>query len=321
MQAKAPDPAAPARRLVAVTGATGFVGGHLIDDLLARGHAVRALTRRAMPARPGVEWVAGDLNNDQALQQLCAGANALIHGAALIKARRAAAFNAVNVEGTRAVLDAAQAVGLERVVLLSSLAARQPTLSAYAASKHAAEAVLREAYEYAFRWTILRAPAVYGPGDRETLKIFQSLRWRVGLLPNRGGRVSLIHVADLCAGIGACLDLEGPAPPLLEICDQAPGGHDLADLYRLAGQALGVKPLLVPVPRSILMTVGALNEALAAITGHAPMLSRGKARELAHPDWVASNPHLCEWGSWRARIDLAEGLAQTLAWYQARGWL
>ncbi|GAB4137615.1 MAG: NAD-dependent epimerase/dehydratase family protein [Sphingomonadales bacterium] len=321
MPAKAPNPDAPARRLVAVTGATGFVGGHLIDDLLAQGHAVRALTRRAMPARPDLEWVAGDLTDSQALQRLCAGADALIHGAALIKARRAADFNTVNVEGTRAVLDAARAVGLERVVLLSSLAARQPALSAYAASKHAAEALLRDAYGDAFRWTILRAPAVYGPGDRETLKIFKSLRWRMGLLPNRGGRVSLVHVADLCAGIGACLDLDGTAPHLLEICDQTPGGHDLADLYRLAGQALGVKPLLVPVPRSILMSVGALNEAVAAVIGHAPMLSRGKARELAHADWVASSPHLCELGSWQARIDLAEGLAQTLAWYQARGWL
>ena len=320
MPAKAPIPETAARRLVAVTGATGFVGGHLIDHLLDQGHAVRALTRRAMPSKPSLEWVVGDLANGPALQRLCTGADALIHGAALIKARRAADFTQVNVEGTRTVLHAAKTAGVRQFVLLSSLAARQPGLSAYAASKKSAEDVLIESHGDAIHWTILRAPAVYGPGDRETLKIFKSLRWRLGLLPNRNGRVSLIHVADLCAGVGACLDLGG-ASYLLEICDQAPGGHDLAALYRLAGQALGIKPLLVPVPRPLLMMVGAVNEAVAALTGRAPMLSRGKARELAHPDWVASSPHICELGSWRARIDLAEGLAQTLAWYQARGWL
>lgn len=276
-----------------------------------------------MAPRAGVTWVAGDLDDATALARLCAGADALIHGAALIKAVRAADFFAVNVGGTRAVLDAARQASVPRLLLLSSLAARAPHLSAYAASKRASEDVLVQDFAQDFAWTVIRAPAVYGPGDRETLKLFKTLRWRLALLPNAAARVSLIHARDLSAGLAASLDAGASHGRILDICDQAPGGRRLADLYGMAAGLLGVRPWLMPVPRGLLLTAGALNEGLGRLTGTPPMLSRGKARELAHPDWVTDSGahHLCAIANWRPAIGLEAGLAQTLAWYKAHGWL
>ncbi|RME62773.1 MAG: NAD-dependent epimerase/dehydratase family protein, partial [Alphaproteobacteria bacterium] len=227
--------------------------------LASAGHHVRALTRRAMAPQAAVTWVAGSLEDSRALDVLCQGADALIHGAALIKARRAADFLAVNAGGTRTVLAAAQRAGTRRVVLLSSLAARLPGLSAYAASKKAAEDVLAQAFASAFDWTILRIPAVYGPGDRETLKLFQMLRWRLALVPGRDARASVIHVADLCAALTACLDAPLTHGHVLDIGDGKATGHRLADLYRAAGALMDVRPLVLAVPRAVLVAAGGLN--------------------------------------------------------------
>ena len=80
--------------ILAVTGGTGFVGQRLIDLAVARGHSVRALTRRDQEPRDGVEWIAGSLESRDALEQLVTASDAVIHVAGVINAPDAAGFEA-----------------------------------------------------------------------------------------------------------------------------------------------------------------------------------------------------------------------------------
>ena len=192
-------------RLAAVTGATGFVGPHLVAALARRGWKLRLLIRRwtPLPSLAGVEAeiVWGDLSDEASLETLVAGADAVVHAAGLIKARRPAEFDAVNRDGTARLSALAPDVPF---LLLSSLAAREPQLSPYAASKRAAEEVVARR---SGPWLAVRAPAVYGPGDRETLAYFKMARNGFALQPDcPDARLSLVHVEDLAEAMALALD-------------------------------------------------------------------------------------------------------------------
>src|SRR5437899_2411230 len=209
-------------KLAAVTGASGFIGPHLLTALARHGWKVRLLIRRwsPLPSLPGVdaEIVFGDLADEKALQQLVAGVDAIVHAAGLIKARRAADFDTVNREGTARLAALAPDT---RFVLLSSLAAREPQLSAYAASKRAAEQVVARR---SGPWIAVRAPAVYGPGDRETLAYFRTVARGMAPRPDvADARLSLIHAADLAEGLALTLD-HPLAASVYEIDDSREGG-------------------------------------------------------------------------------------------------
>ncbi len=189
-------------RLAAVTGITGFIGGHLASELTRRGWRLRVLAR-SMPrlqrlAGPPVEVVQGSLSDQSALRDLVEGADAVLHLAGAIKGRSRADFMRANAEGTAALAGAWRAHAPDaRFVHLSSMAAREPGLSHYAASKHAAEERL-QAIGAGADWSILRPAVVYGPGDRETLRIFRAASAPVQPMLNGGdARLTLIHVADL----------------------------------------------------------------------------------------------------------------------------
>jgi nucleoside-diphosphate-sugar epimerase len=202
-------------KVVAVTGATGFVGGHILRHLAEAGVHVRALTRRPPSAEvsANVTWVTGTLEDEAALTALLDQADAVIHCAGAIKARSRDEFFDVNAGGTRRLAGLAAAKATPpRFIHLSSLAAREPRLSSYAASKRAAEQALR-AFPH-LPVLVLRPPAVYGPGDMETFRIFKLAEQGWCVAPMTGGKVSLIHVDDVArAVVGALLAAEWPSAP------------------------------------------------------------------------------------------------------------
>ena len=192
-------------KLVAVTGVTGFVGPHLVAALARRGWRLRLLVRRwsPLPSLAGIdaEIVLGDVLSEPALRELARGADAVVHAAGLIKARTPADFMPVNRESAALLSALAPEATL---VLLSSLAAREPQLSAYGASKRAGEVAIATR---SGPWLAVRAPAVYGPGDRETLAYFRSVKH--GLAPQHwlsSARLSLIHVSDLAEALALAVD-------------------------------------------------------------------------------------------------------------------
>src|SRR5262249_53412312 len=164
-----------------------------------------------------------------------------------------------------------------RFVLLSSLAARQPQISDYAASKLAGEAELTR-LDGELPWSILRPPAVYGPGDRETLAFFRALRLGFAMRPPvPKARISLLHVGDLAAAIAAILDAPYASSAPLEV-DDGHGGYAWDEMISVAARHLGVRPLRLVIPGAFLMGIAHLNEALHRATGDVAMLTPGKVR-------------------------------------------
>jgi nucleoside-diphosphate-sugar epimerase len=299
---------------LAVTGATGFVGSHLVDAALAAGHELVALTRREQPPREQVGWVFGDLHDTSALERLVDGADAVIHIAGVISAHGAAAFDKGNVEGTLAMLAAATAGGVRRFVHVSSLAAREPKLSLYGASKARAEKLVHGS---GLDWSIVRPPAVYGPGDKETLELFRMARFGLMLMPPRG-RVSIIHADDLARLLLALAAAEAPSNILVEPDDGKPEGWTHREFARALGAAVGTRPAIVSSP-GILLRLAARADQL--FRRDKAKLTVDRAAYFSHRNWVVEAKRAAPPELWRPIIETSDGLKATAAWYRDQGWL
>lgn len=301
---------------IAITGGTGFVGQMLLDHALAAGLDVRALTRRDQPARAGVEWVRGDLDDKTALRTLVSGAEAVIHVAGVVNAPDEAGFMAGNVTGTLNLVESAVAAGTSRFINVSSLAARQPGLSLYGASKTRAERLVAAS---GLDWTTVRPPAVYGPRDTEMLDLFRMAKWGVVVLPPPG-RLSVIHAGDLAALLLALLPSgENVTRATFEPDDGRPDGWTNSDFARAIGRAVGRRKVWTPhFSRDALMRVsradGFLRRSRARLTAD-------RVHYMCHPDWVANPRNRVPKRLWQPAISTADGLQETAAWYRAQGWL
>nr|WP_293250968.1 NAD(P)-dependent oxidoreductase [Panacagrimonas sp.] len=311
-------------RLAALTGATGFIGLHLTRVLQAAGWSVRVLVRRDPgpsvwgPAAPDV--VQGSLADERALDALVRGADAVIHLAGLIKATSRADFLAVNRDGASAIARRTRALApAAHFLLVSSLAARHPELSDYAASKRAGEDAARAAFGTPI--TVLRPPAVYGPGDRETLAFFQLARQKlVPLLGPPEARAAMIHVADLSRLI-ALLAGEPARDAVLTACDARADGYRWKEVMGAAARAVGNSaPRFVQTPAALLRTVALVGDAGRAL-GTANMLNSQKLRELRHPDWSVAPGERAHADGWTPAFDLDAGFADAVRGYRAAGWL
>lgn len=297
-----------------MTGATGFLGGHVLDELLASGHAVRALTRRPQPERKGVTWVSGALDDDQALRALTRGVDAVVHVAGVVNAPDAAGFDSGNRGGTRAMLAATHASApAARFVHVSSLAAREPHLSNYGASKRAAEdAVLASTLD----WRVVRPPAIYGPGDTDNLELFRFARLRFMPLPPRG-RLSVIHAHDLARLIVTLVESDAGRVSY-DADDGVEGGWSHAAYARAIGAAVGRRVMtLALAPRAV--RLGARIDRL--VRGDAAKLTADRAAYMCHRDWTIDPARRPPPELWTPRIATEAGLAATAAWYRDAGWL
>jgi nucleoside-diphosphate-sugar epimerase len=303
-------------KTIAITGATGFAGRHAVSALLAKGHRVRALVRDPRTAQlPNeVALVHGDVASGEALRSLSEGADTLLHLAGAIAAITRESFFAVNVEGTARVLEAAQGAGVRRFIHVSSLAARQPQLSSYGASKAAGEEVVRTAR--AMTTLILRPAAVYGPGDRATLPLFREFTRPIAMIPSTAeARFSLLHAGDLARILAEAVD--SGRQGLVELSDGRPGGYGWAELCAVSEAQAGYRVRPVFLPRALSNGLARISETVARLRGVPAMITLGKMAELYHPDWVAKGDG---WALDNA-VPLAQGFAETLAWYRQQGWL
>ncbi|MDJ0877015.1 MAG: SDR family NAD(P)-dependent oxidoreductase [Halieaceae bacterium] len=297
-------------RLVALTGATGFIGQRLCAHLLGRGDSVRALLRSPQKASrlpDSIETVTGSLQTPDALQQLLSGADAVIHLAGVVRGNKAEDFLVSNCEGTRAVLTAAGSVAPgARIIHVSSLAAREPQLSWYSRSKRAGEELVKAS---SLDWVVLRPPAIYGPGDEEMRAIFDWMARGIALVPGSiEARTSLLHVDDLVQAIATCLDGEAAAGQVFELGDEKSGGYNWREMATIAGTVYGREVRLWQVPAPLLNAVAALSLGLGRLTGKPAMLTPPKLRELRFDNWVTDNRAISEATGWSPQIGLHDGL-------------
>jgi len=302
--------------LLAITGATGFVGSAVLDAALAAGHRIRALARRDQAPRERVQWMRGDLADGAALTAMCAGADAVVHIAGLTNTPDPAEFESANVTGTARVVEAMRSGGARRLVFVSSLAAREPKLSAYGASKARAETVVEAS---GLDWTMVRPPAVYGPRDIDMLDLFRAAKWGVVPLPP-GGATSIIHADDLA---DLLVTLAGNAAPtrkqIYEPDDGREGGWSHKELARAIGRAVGRAAVFAPhLPRGVLDAAAATDRFLR---GDRAKLTPDRVGYMCHPNWVSRFDRKVPPAIWQPRIAGETGLKATAQWYRREGWL
>lgn len=302
------------KKTVALTGATGFIGTALIKQLQLAGWQVKALYRpkpgRSPICSQNLTWVAGELSDLASLNSLLANADAVIHCAGAVRGVTHADFDLINEIGARHVAEVAAAQNKPpRLLLISSLAARMPELSHYAGSKMRGELAIKNSF---LRWTIFRPPAVYGPGDRELLPLFQSMAKGLAPLPaGANGRFSIIHVDDLAAAMVHCLEQNVGDGNTFELDDGHSGGYDWPKVIQIAQAVLrnGGKIRRLPIPIGLLKLVAWTNFYAAQLLRYAPMLTPGKIREITHSDWLCDNNDITRITGWQPTCELAQGLA------------
>lgn len=302
---------------IALTGATGFVGQAVLDEAEARGLSVRALTRRPQESREGVTWIDGSLTDPASLAELVQDAKAVLHVAALTTAPTAAAFTACNVAGTAAILAAAKAAKAKRFVFVSSLSAREPSLSLYGASKAEAEKLVAAS---GLDWTVVRPPGVYGPRDVDYFEMFRTAKVGFIPLPPRGAS-SILHVHDLARLLLDLID----APPalvrhrLFEPDDGREGGWSHKELAQAIGRAVGCRRVFAPQLPAALLRAAARVDGL--LRGQKARLTEDRVGYLTHPNWVARSAFAVPKVVWEPQTGGANGLAATAVWYREQGWL
>ena len=300
---------------VALTGGTGFVGQAMLDVLARRGMPARSLARQVpTDRRQNVEWVGGDLADHRALRRLATGAEVLVHIAGLTHAPDPAKFEAVNVQGTLNVVEAAVAAAVPRFVYVSSLAAREPELSEYGASKLRAEKIVMAS---GLDWTIVRPPAIYGPRDHEIFEMFRMARLGFAPVP-RGVRMSVIHVHDLCEAIASLLPTgEQVTRRIFEPDDGRANGWESAEFVRAIGTAMGKTPRVPQLSRGTLSLVARADKLLR---GDNAKLTPDRVGYMTHPDWVSRPEKAIPKAIWQPRLPTAAGLKSTAGWYKKHGW-
>ena len=310
------DEGSPSTSKIALTGATGFIGFELQRRLLSDGFQVRALVRPQSRNRnriaTGVEVLQVALNDAAGVEAAVDGVDVVIYAAGTVRGRSLIDFKEANVDGLVTVCEAvSKRTKPPQVLLISSLAATRPELSHYASTKREGERSLQACDQ--FGWTILRPPAVYGPGDKEMLPLFRSIRF--GLAPIVGPaeqRLSLLHVEDLAHAIVAWLRYRNAcSSQVFEIDDGHEDGYDWREIIALSKGRLPV--VKVFLPKRVVSSFGHINLMLARCLRTAPMLTPGKVRELSQKTWLCDNASFTSITDWTPAVQLDEGVRRLFA--------
>jgi nucleoside-diphosphate-sugar epimerase len=329
--------------IAVVTGSSGFIGSHLVDELLARGATVRALVREGSAANaldPRVERSVVDLLDSRSVREAAAweGATHVFHLGGVTKRRTLAQFREGNVVPTANLLAAAAARGGNtppRVVLVSSQAAAGPAraqdrplreddpprpIEAYGQSKLEAEQATHP-YERSLPMTIVRPAAVYGPRDRDFLRVFRLATRAVALhaVP-RNHVFSIVHVADTVAAL--LLAAARPAAVGRTYFVANPAPTSWRDLYAEIAGVAGVTPRVeLQIPLRAIALAGFAGDAVSALTGWHTLANGNKTR-LARPRWWLCDASRArtELG-WAPAMALQHGLRETYLWYLQAGWM
>ena len=324
---------------ILLTGASGFVGSHILDSLRARGLDTVLLLRptsnqqfiashlREVKLRPG------SIGDPESLRQAMAGVTHVIHCAGATRASRISGFYEANQAGARNVIDAVNAQGgrVQRVVHISSLAAAGPAVrqnpareedpphpvSEYGKSKLVGELEVRN--HCRTEYVIVRPPAVYGPRDMEFLRLFKAVKNHVLPKPSGAQALSLVFVKDLADAVVSCLEHPGAAGKTYFVASpEIVTARGMAEEIAVQMHAWTV-PL--PLPTALLWPVCLAQEVLSRLTGKPSVLSLQKFAELRAPGWVCAPARLEQEIGCACATTLKLGIAETLAWYQNQHWL
>ena len=324
---------------VLLTGATGFVGSHIVDRLMLRGIPAAVLLRPSSNRRfieqhlPRLDVRIGSITDPQSLGPALREVSHVIHCAGCTKALHDSEFHQINHAGTRHVVEAInrEQGRIQRLVHISSLAAGGPApqdkpaleedtphpVSEYGKSKLGGE---QEAVRCQSDYVVLRPPAVFGPRDDGFLSLFKAVQAHI--LPRLGSRrlaLSFVFAQDLAEATVTCLTHPAAIGRTFYVASPAViRAHALADEIALQ---MKTWTLPLPLPAAALWPVCVLQEIVSRLTGKANLLSRQKYAELRAPGWACDPARLRQELGFICQTTLKDGIAETLAWYRQHGWL
>ncbi len=324
---------------VAITGATGFVGSGLVRALLMRGDEVTAVVRpssdrwRLDDLSQDIHWVTGNILEPEMLAPSFVGADVVIHAAGQLGQAGipVSHYQKVHVDGTRHVLQAAQAAKVKRVLYISSPGVLGPIpqdappaveamplapSNPYERSKAAAEQVAHEFAGRGLGVIIVRPEFMYGPGDTHVLGLFQAVQ--KGLFFTIGQGESFCHptfVEDGVTGMLAALD-KGKPDRIYHICGPRP--VTFAELGSTIADELGVRRPWLRMPQPIAYAGAAMLETAGAVANFTPPLSRAGVAFFSESRHFSTTRAEVELG-FKAQVGIQEGVGKTIAWYRATG--
>lgn len=320
-----------------VTGGTGFIGSHLVEELLRREYHVKCLVRTDLKWLVGlpVEEVRGNLFDEELIRTAVSGVDYVFHNAGVTRARDWESFRTSNVDAPISLLRTIKEVnpGLRRVVITSSLAAvgrcrtgvateESPLrpVSMYGKSKAEMEEAVRSRFAD-LPTVIIRPPSVYGPREADIFTFFQTIQKHVCPVigPVDTPALSLVHVDDLVRGMVDAAEAPNTAGQTYFLGSDT--FYAWTEIKAAATHALGTRALTVAVPPILVGAVGAAVELVSRITGSYPPLNREKAREIRHACKMCSIEKARREFGYRPRVLLHDGIRSTIAWYKAQGWL
>jgi len=323
-----------------VTGATGFIGSHLVEALAARGAEIACLIRRTSNLHwlrnHDIQYHIGEVTEKETLRKAVLNVEYIFHLASLTKAVYPEDYYLVNTEGTKNILEvcAEENPPLKRFILVSSLAAAGPSptespiletyppcpITDYGNSKLEAERIAAE-FMTRLPITIVRPPVVYGPRDRDVFFYFRLINR--GVIFNTGGAnplLSIIYAPDLTEAMIRLATIEQSAGETYFVSNTEP--KYMNELVSLIASALGKKKVLkIPVPLWVANIVACLMEASSRLTKKPALLNRQKIREIRQKAWVCSAMKLNKDADYTCHTPVEKGIAETAAWYRENGWL
>jgi dihydroflavonol-4-reductase len=322
-------------RVALVTGATGFVGSHLVEALLAHNWRVRCLVRDTSV----LKWIPTDdvtlINGDvtragENLERAVRGVSVVFHLAGVTSATDDSAYTTVNVEGTRNIVNAMQKAAPDALlVFCSSLAAAGPAttkrplnetdepdpVSAYGRSKLTAERIVVES---GLQHLIIRPPTVYGPRDRDILAVFRLVARGLALrVAGEGQRLSMVHAQDLARGFASAAESDGRG--LYYMTDGFV--HTWEASIQHIGRALGKQPRVISVGPGVAEFLSRAERLRASLFGSKPLLTPDRVVELSQANWTCDDTRARLDIDYESLIALPEGVKSTADWYRAKGWL
>jgi 2-alkyl-3-oxoalkanoate reductase len=326
---------------ILVTGATGFLGSHVAEQLSAQGATIRALVRKTsdtafLRTLQRVEFAEGSIGEPARLAEAMVGIDAVIHVAGIGEAKRPEVFHETNVVGTANMVAATAKHGsnVRRFVLVSSLGAMGPSddgtplapdapphpVTHYGRSKLAGERAAL-ALKDKVPLTIVRPPAIYGPRDAKVLAFFKAVRG--GVLPQLGSsdrRLSMIYGPDCARACIAATEADVASGSAYYVEDGE--RYRFGDLVAHIETALDTRARFrFPIPAKVIRGVAWANELRGKATGKAVLLTRDKCNELFAPHWVCDAAQTRHDLEWTPEVTFGEGAQLTARWYRAQGWL